>query len=111
MAKRTGSTVRINTEAVQGEGSYLVMRRPTYGEQKGWAKLDFASEDSDVRFKASDTIMAALVMEWNWVDDADKPLPLPSVDQSVLDRLTDAEFAVLTRTFAAMLPNAEAQKN
>lgn len=83
------STLRVSCEPVQGEDSYVVLRRITLGEAKKFRTLDGTPDFDRMSF------LAPHILDWNWVDDDGEPLPLPSTDSTVLDVLTDAEVAFL----------------
>ena len=91
---------RYDTASVQGEGSYIVLRRPLYGRTKNFGK--------GLELEEIETLLCELLIEWNWVDDDGRSLPLPSEDKSVLDQLTDEEFLFLAKALGG---DAEELKN
>jgi hypothetical protein len=70
---------KIDSEAVQGEGSYVVMRRPTWEDIEALVGED-GSLDNLTEMQAGKLLIKDLVEEWNWVDDKDEPLAQPSED-------------------------------
>jgi hypothetical protein len=81
MAKRN-STKQVDSEAVQGEGSHVVLRRVKVG---AWRKLkERTAELKADNFAIDLETIQDHVIEWDWVDDDGKPLPLPS-DGSIDD--------------------------
>ncbi len=73
---------------VQGEGSWVDIRELRYGEYKGIRKMGVegtAPADLD------DQVIREHVAAWNWVDDADKELDLPSINPDVIADLTVQE--------------------
>ena len=92
-------TRRVETTEVQGEGAYVVVRVPTWGEQKAFRRR---AEENEAQGKKVDEALVEetlieRVIAWNWSDENDVPLPLPKDDPSVLDRLTDEELTAITR--------------
>jgi hypothetical protein len=86
---------RVDTEAVQGEGSYVVIKRMLVGEIRSMAKR--ATGDMKLlAVEMSSEILATHVVEWNWVDDEDNPLPVPYQNEEVFDQLSDEEFQFLS---------------
>jgi hypothetical protein len=81
----------VASEQVQGEGSWVEVREIKYGEYKRARKLaaDGGGEELD------DQMIRDHVAAWNWVDDADQELPLPSADPAVIDDLTVLEKGFL----------------
>lgn len=85
MAKRKGTSWKVGTESVQGEGSWVQLRGTTVGEQKAAR----AGELED------DTLIQEHVLAWNWVDDAGNDLPLPKDEPGIVDTLTADEARVI----------------
>lgn len=81
MAKRN-NTKRVDSEAVQGDGSYIVLRRLKVGV---WQRIKKkTAEPKANNFTIDLETIQEHVIEWDWVDDDGKPLPLPG-DVSVDD--------------------------
>lgn len=106
MAQRK-STTRFNSEVVQGEGSFVVVRKLTMGDVKQLRKQTGKDITDDVSLEIGVDTIAAHIIEWNWVDDNDKPLPIPNDDPAIIDKLTTDEFKFL----AESLTGGEAIKN
>ena len=86
--------VTITTEAVQGEDSYLKVKRFTMAESKEFEQL-IKNGALEQRSAAWLKFAAAHVLEWNWVDDDGEPFPQPQDDPAVLGKLTMAEMSVI----------------
>jgi hypothetical protein len=91
MAKRLTSIVRVDTPEVQGEGSWVRVRRANVEEMR--EKRNNPKEVD--AFEMGVALITRHAVDWNWVDDDDKPLPFPSEDPSVIEKLTDPEVAAL----------------
>lgn len=112
MAQRQG-IIRIDAAAVQGDEAYVVVRKLGYAQRQHATrmmadafggkipqKLDASAITSE--FLAGNDaytrrLLGENVLEWNWVDDAGKALPVPSADVSVIERLTDEEVTFLAQ--------------
>lgn len=127
MAERQ-NRMRVASDAVQGPGSYVVLRKLGYAQRRRATALLTAANGgqlpkhadlSDVEqpvqlMQANDAftreLLADNVAEWNWVDDDGQLLPLPSVDIEVVDRLTEEEVAFVVRAIQSGM-TADAAKN
>jgi hypothetical protein len=112
MAKRQSIYV-INSPDIQGEGSWIKVKRVEYGEAKkvnrqlrlmkrekeqaaaGAGNGRSEDEVQDALTAYNDAWIAEHLLDWNWVDDEGVPLPAPSKDPTVLDRLDVQEMAFI----------------
>lgn len=93
MAKRIHTaTKRFNTDEVQGEGSFVVLKSLTVGEIRKW-RNDARKEDADV-VEGTLKVLTKQLVEWNWVDDDGKPLPTTAKG---MDALYEAEAEYLAK--------------
>ena len=75
MRKKT----RIDASAVQGEGSYVVLKPPTWEQARRF--ITAGQPDGDDQTRGLDMMEALLpmcVIEWNWTGDDDRPIALPA---------------------------------
>lgn len=87
----------------QGEGSKIVFLSPTVGEQKHQQKLLKAETESpEVQEKIANDYMANHMLDWNWKDDEDKPLPKPHGNPDVFDLITGDEIQFIARSLAGL---------
>ena len=100
------NTKRVKSDEVQGEDSWVEVRRLTYGEI-----VTMRASSGGDRLEQSAAVVTAIVINWNWVDDAGTPLPLPSVDPSVINQLTDAEIAFIGTALGAEARSEEPLTN
>lgn len=89
MAQRV-STRKVLSDEVQGEGSYVVLRALPYSMISARAGVD--QNDFTQVLAFNETFLASVVVDWNWVDDAGEPLPLPADDPGVVEKLVIPEF-------------------
>lgn len=94
---------RFDTKEVQGEGSYVILSSLRVSERRRYAKD--AEEEGFSALEWSIDLLTKHVVEWNWVDEDDNPLPLPKDDPKVIDDLTDPEAELL----ATLLMNPSAK--
>lgn len=130
MARRK-TTKRVDSEEVQGEGSYVVLRRLTVeetaermdlidareiaerkaeaGEKLTGGERELIDEPSGARYRETIRYYGDHIIAWDWADENENPLPLPSDDASVVDGLTNDEAAFLARVLAG--GSEEEEKN
>lgn len=113
MAKRQ-NVQRIDSEVVQGEGSWVDIKRPTHGERKALlirsskyidrVKPDGTFDTSDLSKndllelnEFGTMLLVEMVVGWDWVDDDGDPLPQVQDKPAVFDLLTDQEMAFLNQ--------------
>lgn len=113
MPKRQ-STKRVDTPEVQAPDGFIELRSLTFEENQDYAQKIKALQDElginpndpealgKVALNGDNNLLdlineriAACIRDWNWVDDYEKPLPLPSSDLSVFERLTGEEYQLL----------------
>lgn len=92
MAERKFKKVRrVESDKVQGEGSYIDIRSFPWQELKamGFDNIDLEGATLEAADLAFEIAKKALV-GWNWVDDEGKPLPDPT-ENGVFDNLPSQE--------------------
>ncbi len=94
------SVRKFDSKSVQGQGTWVCARKMTVGEI---AEAD-ARIEVEGNFEYSMSILREKVLEWNWTDDEDQPLPQPKDDAGVLDDLTDEEFNFLCECVVGKQP-------
>ena len=99
-------TIRVDSEKVQGEGSFVVIKRMTWGDLEPLTQD--AGEKQDMRAIAAE-FMPRLVVDWNWVDDNDSPLPKPADNPEIIKALPTEELTFLLE--AVELLKVTAPKN
>lgn len=91
----------VDCEPVRGPGSWVRLALPDLkiiraAEQ---ARAQLAQlPDGEIQQAIddyNDRFIAARILDWNWVGSDGKRLPLPSQDASVLDNLSQTEYAFL----------------
>lgn len=109
MPQRKTSTVQVDSTEVQGEGSWVRVRRLTWGEIKALSRRQEAiKEDQEQAIEVTDELLAEHALAWNWVDDDGAPLPQPKGNVGIIDQLTDEEFSFLAD---AITGNERERKN
>lgn len=88
--------VRIDSSEVQGEGSFVMVKSPSWGLLRKAQKMTASGADAaTVGIEFAEEMVRETVMAWNWTDDADLPLPTPVEDKTVVERLTAEEVSFL----------------
>jgi hypothetical protein len=126
MAQRM-NMVRVASDAVQGPDSYVVVRKLGYAQRQRATNIlteafggqlpknmDLGDlEQPRQVMEANDAftrdLLAVNVAAWDWVDDDGQPLPLPSVDPGVVDRLSEDEVAFIVRAIQSGMSEAAAK--
>lgn len=105
MPERKTAKVRVASDEVQGEGSWVEVRRMKWGEIKSLSKKQReikagGDETADMAIEVSDELLAEHVLAWNWVGEDGEPLPQPHRNVAAMDDLTDEEFSFLADAIA-----------
>jgi len=93
------AVVKVKTP-VQGDDAWAVIKQPTYGDmtalirENGDIKADMTNAAKNMELTAD--LIRKYVLSWNWVDDANEPMPNPQSDPTIVEGLTSAEVAELT---------------
>ena len=99
MSKRQ-STKRVDSTAVQGDGSWVDIKRITYGMGIDAQALQGVTE-TPVLDEFNRKLITYLVAGWNWVDDDGNELAVPEDDPGVIDGLLDTEVLWLMQQLTA----------
>lgn len=81
---------------VQGEGTWVKMRRPKVGQLKAIMKLQSDTGNLEA-FDAVTELLEGLIVDWNWTDEDDNPLSKPGDGVSLDELLTDDEIFFLSQ--------------
>jgi len=92
------SARRLDSTEVQGEGSWVELRRPKGRDIKAAMRRSTETADAEAleKYDASQELLRDHVMAWNWVDDDGEPLAQPQEGPEVWDELTIQEIKFLT---------------
>jgi hypothetical protein len=93
------NTARVDATRVQGDGAYVVLRKATWEQTRRLQGAD-PTQSADLLPE----IMAASVVDWNWVDDAGQPLGLPAV--AGIGGLSIDEMTFLVQALVGSNPDA-----
>lgn len=89
MPARQSQIMRIESTEVQGDDSFVVLRKLTVGEVEILQKRKEREKWTDYLFGMR--ILASRIVEWNWVDGDGNPLAQPSDKPEVIRLLTEDE--------------------
>lgn len=85
---RMTQTRRIDTESVQGEGSWVDATSPRVREVRRCAV-------GGQEYESALALLTAHIVGWNWTDEEGNALPIPSEDENVVDDMTQDEIIFL----------------
>lgn len=108
MAKRR-SISREKCFAVQGEGSWVKIRKLSFGQV---AKIQNMDEDEMSKEAETEMLMELVktqVVEWNWVDDDGEPMSIPS-ELEDFNAMTAEEFNFLLNIILDGIGEVETKK-
>lgn len=114
---------KIETKDLQGEGSYVVLRKMSYGDTKQSMKFlalgdvsqreDMSSEEKLSKMNEEAAFTESMifngVVEWNWSDENGNALPVPRKAED-LDKLTMEEVSFLV-TALTTIPESVAKNS
>lgn len=97
MSKRE-TTRKVRSSEVQGSGSFVVFKKIRVKDmreiQESYANIE--EDDSEASMKLTTDLLKDYLIEWNWCDENQEPLPLPAEDPDVIENLTDEELLFLS---------------
>jgi len=89
--RKNKSQRKVESDQVQGEGSYVIIRTPTLEDVRNLWDAGIEDGSSEFGFK----MLEKIVIDWNWVDDEGKPLPNPIENPSMIEHLPIQELVFL----------------
>jgi len=106
MAKRKHKRfTKVLSDAVQGEGSWVKFRTPVFADFDDFSGMGANPDDAEAsknehanKMKFGFGMLKKLVIDWNWVDDDDKPLPSPKEQPDIIDALPLQELVFLVES-------------
>jgi len=100
MPKRK-SIREIPSPEIQGEDSWVKVKPMTYGEQRVFRlRMRELRGDEEALELEGCKLLAEWVVDWNWVDENDEPLPKPEGNPKVIDGLLSHEIQFLTQSLS-----------
>lgn len=102
--------ITVPSDAVQGPDSFVKVRAVTHGKAQEIKRLAVAvatAENDEERVRLQKALEEAGVQlildhifDWNWVNEAGEPLPLPKSNPAILDELLERETDFLDNAVA-----------
>ncbi len=89
MAKRKHRQYQIfNTEEVQGDGSFVKIKNLSISELIALTNTqDGKTLSKEESAQIALDVLNVMIVDWNWVDDDDNPLPIPAQTPGVIKDL------------------------
>lgn len=105
---RKNSLVRIDSEAVQGPGSYVTLRKPNWKVMRQVMAAQGAGvSDAQLGVDALEAAIPAMIVDWNWAKEDDEGqeyrLAIPAKDADVMEELDFEEIMFLIEHVTPML--------
>lgn len=111
MAKKTTKLFTYKSEEIQGEGSFVTMRKPSWGMmRKATAEIEGKSEQ-EAGLAMMNDLLPGLITAWNWTDVEGELLPLPKDRPEVIDDLEVEEVMFLVEKASQLLATEKPGKN
>ena len=82
---------RVDSSEVQGDGSFVLLKSPGFSELRSLGKLARMREEDVAEIESLGSIVSDLIVEWNWVDDDNNPLPQAKDKPEIIDELSYQE--------------------
>lgn len=93
---RKNGLVRVESDEVQGPGSFVTFRKPNWRSmRKAMKGTDLEGAQAEIGLAMMDELVPEMIVAWNWTDDEGGPLPVPSKDAEVFGALTAEEVMFL----------------
>ena len=130
--KKSTKLFRFKSDEVQGEGSFVVMRKVPWGPMRqAMSEKGENTTDEEFGMQMLQGMLPDLIMAWNWTRDVPKldengdlvldeegemliateRLRLPSQDPSVLDNLGFDEVMFLVDKASGLMETKKSEKN
>lgn len=105
--RNKGKVLRIDSSEVQGDGSFVVLRKPNWKAMRqalgAFQEAGGEENSGQAGLAMMDALLPSMITAWNWTDDEDEPLALPSKDRTVLDELEPAEALWLVQAASGLV--------
>lgn len=105
---RKNALVRIPSDEVQGEGSYVTLRKPNWQVMRAIMKEQAAgADDAALGVVALEVAIPAMIADWNWAKEdengEEQRLAIPSQDATAIEQLDFDEIMFLIKHVTPML--------
>lgn len=93
---RKNSLLQVESEEVQGPGSFVTFRKPDWkAMRKAMKGTDLQGAEAEIGLAIMEELVPEMIVTWNWTDDDGGPLPVPNADAEVFGSLTAEEVMFL----------------
>ena len=75
--------LHLDTTAVQGEGSWIDLKAPSWSAAREFLVSNQADDAQERGLAMVEALVPLCVVDWNWTDEEDKNLPLPADTSSL----------------------------
>ncbi|MHC4195892.1 MAG: hypothetical protein ACYSYU_10795 [Planctomycetota bacterium] len=96
MAKRKHKKYRVvDSSEIQGEGSFVKIKNISLNEILGHSQGAKGKPDDEEAAQMGLQILDDMIVDWDWVDDEDNPLPVPAENPGTIASLPFQESSWL----------------
>lgn len=90
---------KIESDEVQGEGSWIIVRSPNFEDLGEFdpTQMEDMETNPEVAKEFGFSIAGKMVEDWNWVGDDDRPLPKPKTLDNPMSVLSMPEMMFIIR--------------
>ena len=111
MAAKMTKLFTYKSDEIQGEGSFVTMRKPSWGVmRRATAEMEGKSE-SESGLAMMSELLPSLITAWNWTDVEGELLPLPKDHPEIIDDLEVEEAMFLVEKASLLLTTEKPGKN
>jgi len=98
MAKRKHKKFRVvDSSEIQGEGSFVKIKNISLNEILEHSQSANGKPDDEEAAQLGLQILDDMIVEWDWVDDDDEPLPVPAENPGTIASLPFQESSWLLK--------------
>lgn len=102
--RQKNKQVRIDSNEVQGPESFVIVKSPSWGLLRKAQRLTNEGADAGtLGVEFAEELVRESVINWNWTDDNDEPLPSPAQDKTVIEKLTAEEVSFLVTKITSLV--------
>lgn len=105
--RQKNKQIRIDSSEVQGPESFVLVKSPSWGLLRKAQRLSADGADAaTLGVEFAEEMVRESIIDWNWTDDNDEPLPSPAKDKSVVEKLTAEEVSFLVEKITGLVGSA-----
>lgn len=111
MAGKITKLFRYDSAEIQGEGSFVTMRKPSWGVMRRATAMMEGKSEAEAGLAMMSELLPSLITAWNWTDVEGELLPLPKDHPEIIDDLEVEEAMFLVEKASELLATEKPGKN